>query len=165
MIAGELALASAALFAGAAVYVSFAEHPARQNLAPAAALTEWKPAYKRGAAMQASLALIGFVLGLIARWQTGAGVWLPGAIVLVANWPWTLFVILPVKQGAACDRSGQCRPRDDGATRHMGAVARNAHLTSSRYHLDFSLGRAALSCATQAIRSPGRRERGRHSGS
>ena len=98
MIAGELALASAALFAGAAVYVSFAEHPARQNLAPAAALTEWKPAYKRGAVMQASLALIGFGLGLIAWWQTGAWLWLLGAIVLVANWPWTLFVILPVNK-------------------------------------------------------------------
>ena len=106
MIAGELALASAALFAGAAVYVSFAEHPARQNLAPAAALTEWKPAYKRGAVMQASLALIGFVLGLIAWWQTGAWLWLLGAIVLVANWPWTLFVILPVNKALLATDAG-----------------------------------------------------------
>jgi uncharacterized membrane protein len=110
MTAGELAIASAALFAGAAVYVSFAEHPARQNLAPPAALTEWKPAYKRGAVMQASLALIGFVLGLIAWWQTGAWLWLLGAIVLVANWPWTLFVIKPVNDALLATEPASAGP-------------------------------------------------------
>jgi Domain of unknown function (DUF1772) len=110
MIVGELGLVVAALFAGAAIYVSFVEHPARQNLAPAAALTEWKPAYKRGAAMQASLAVIGFALGLVAWWQTGAWIWLLGAIVLVANWPWTLLVILPVnKQLLATDPGAASR--------------------------------------------------------
>ena len=98
MIAGELALVAAALFAGAAFYVSFVEHPARRNLVPAAALSEWKPAYKRGAMMQASLAVIGFVLGLIAWWQTGGWLWLLGALVFIANWPWTLLVIMPVNK-------------------------------------------------------------------
>jgi hypothetical protein len=64
MLAGELALVVAALFSGAALYVGVAEQPARLNLDDAALLTEWKPAYKRGFAMQAPLALLGFVLGL-----------------------------------------------------------------------------------------------------
>src|SRR5205085_2095074 len=55
----------------------------------------WKPAYKRGFIMQASLAVIGFVLGMLAWWQTGVGLWLVGALVLVANWPYTLLVIRP----------------------------------------------------------------------
>ena len=42
-------------------------------------LVEWKPAYERGATMQASLAIIGFLLGLIAWWQTGNWLWLYGA--------------------------------------------------------------------------------------
>jgi len=71
MLAGQLALIAAALFAGAAIYVNVAEQPARLQLDDRALLTEWKPAYKRGFAMQAPLAIIGFLFGALAAWQTG----------------------------------------------------------------------------------------------
>jgi len=87
MIIGALALSAAALFAGAAVYVSVAEQPARMALDDRALLTEWKPAYRRGTAMQAPVALVGCILGLIAWRQTGAWQWLAGAIVLGTAWP------------------------------------------------------------------------------
>src|SRR5262245_225836 len=93
MLAGQLALIAATLFAGAAFYVSFAEHPARLALDERAALAQWKPAYERGAVMQASLAIAGFVLGVLAWWQSGHWLWLIGAVVLVANWPYTLVCI------------------------------------------------------------------------
>ena len=43
MISGQLALITAALFTGAAIYVSAVEHPARMTLEPGAMLAEWKP--------------------------------------------------------------------------------------------------------------------------
>ncbi len=91
MLAGYLALMIAALFTGAAFYMSFAEQPARLRLDDRALLAQWKPAYKRGFATQAPLAVVGFVLGIVAWWLTDRLTFLVRGVLLLANWPWTIF--------------------------------------------------------------------------
>ena len=86
----------AALFAGAAIYVSIAEHPARLALDDVAALAQWKPSYGRGKLMQASLALVGSLIAFWVWWKGGGIIWLAGGLLLLANWPVTLILIMPV---------------------------------------------------------------------
>ena len=98
MFVGQLALITAALFTGAAFYVGFAEQPARLTLDDRSLLTEWKPAYKRGYSMQAALAIVGFLLGVLSWWLTGRLAFVAGALLMLANWPWTMFVIMPTNR-------------------------------------------------------------------
>ena len=95
MLSGQLALLVAAVFSGAALYINVAEQPARLELDDRSLLTEWKPAYKRGLAMQAPLAGVGFLLGITAWWQAGHIGWAAGALFMIANWPVTFFAIMP----------------------------------------------------------------------
>ena len=122
MLAGQIALIVAAIFTGAAIYINVAEQPARLKLDDRSALAEWKPAYKRGFTMQGPLAVLGFLLGLLAWWQTGDWRWLLGAVVLIANWPYTLIAIMPTNNKLMATQPDQAGPESRKLIEHWAGL-------------------------------------------
>ena len=92
------ALVFATLFAGTALYISLVEHPARFELADGPLLAQWQPSYKRALPIQSGLAIAGGAAGLITGYCSGDWRWFAGSVLLLANWPFTLFVIMPVNK-------------------------------------------------------------------
>jgi uncharacterized membrane protein len=90
-----MATLASALFAGAALYINVAEHPARMGLETRMAVLQWAPSYQRATWLQAPLALLSLACG-ISAWLLGAGLsWLIGALLVGAVVPFTLIVIMP----------------------------------------------------------------------
>ena len=71
-LAALVAALCSALFAGAALYITLVEHPARMECGVELAATVFGPSYRRAAWMQASLALLATIAGLVA-WASGGG--------------------------------------------------------------------------------------------
>jgi hypothetical protein len=90
-----VAVLSAALFAGASLYINVVEHPARMGLETRAAAQQWAPSYKRATWLQAPLAVSSFLCGG-SLWLLGAGGgWLVAAVLVGLVVPFTFGVIMP----------------------------------------------------------------------
>ena len=90
-----IATFAAVLFAGAALYINVAEHPARMGLETKMAALQWAPSYKRATLLQAPLALVSLLAGT-AAWLMGAGVWwFVAALLIGAVVPFTFIVVMP----------------------------------------------------------------------
>ena len=83
------------LFSGAALYVTMVEHPARMGLETQIAVRQWALSYPRATRMQAPLALLSCLAGVVA-WLIGAGIgWLVAAVLIGAVVPFTFVAIIP----------------------------------------------------------------------
>jgi hypothetical protein len=97
-IAEFVAVLACGLFAGAAVYVSLVEHPARMECGGEIATAEFPPSYHRGTIMQVTLAAV-CLLSSIAAWLAGATFWwIVAGVLQVSVIPFTLIVILPTNK-------------------------------------------------------------------
>ncbi len=93
-----VAVLTAGLFAGAAIYITAVEHPARLDCGTALAVREFAPSYRRATVMQASLAVLGLLAAVAAWWRSGHGGLLVGGLLLGAVVPFTLLGILPTNR-------------------------------------------------------------------
>ena len=134
MLLDLVTLLSLGLFAGAALYVTLVEHPARLRCGTALAIAEFGPSYRRGAVMQASLAAVGCLVG-VADWAYGHGVLpLAAGLLMAAVIAFTLVVILPTNKRLLDPTL------DSGSTEAATLLARWGHLHAVRT----LLGAAAL---------------------
>jgi anthrone oxygenase-like protein len=90
-----LAVLCCTLFAGAAIYISLVEHPARMGCDTKTAATVWAPSYKRATVMQAPLAAVSFLAG-VGAWLFGGGIlWLIGVVLIGLVIPFTFIGVMP----------------------------------------------------------------------
>ena len=109
-----IATLATGLFAGAAVYISLVEHPARVSGGLAVALQEFRPSYRRAAVMQAALAVIGSAAAVARSAAGGQAGWLVGGLLLVSVIPFTLVVVMPTNK-RLLDESLDLAPADAAA--------------------------------------------------
>jgi hypothetical protein len=101
-----LALLSSGMFAGASLYLTTVEQPARMSMGASAALEEFRPSYKRAAPQQAALAIVCFVCGVWLAWLTPHStqhctqrwLWLLGGSLVGAVVPFTLIFMMPTNR-------------------------------------------------------------------
>jgi uncharacterized membrane protein len=97
-VAEFIAVLACGLFAGAALYVSLVEHPARMECGVETAITVFGPSYRRATVLQVTLAALGLLSSLVA-WLSGATFWwLVVGLMLSSVIPFTLVVILPTNR-------------------------------------------------------------------
>jgi hypothetical protein len=90
-----LATFTAALFAGAALYINVAEHPARMTLDTRSAAAQWARSYRRATWLQAPLALLSLIAGLASGLLGGGLGWAIAALLIGAVIPFTFLGIMP----------------------------------------------------------------------
>lgn len=138
-----LATLGCGIFAGAAIYVSLVEHPARLSCGAKLAITQWRPSYKRGTAMQASLAVCGSLLALVAWWLSRDLLWLIGAVVFFAAVPFTLVAIFPTNKQLEDESLDLSSPRAEALLRRWGWLHAVRSALSFAAFLIFLYGLAA----------------------
>ncbi|MGI9309851.1 MAG: DUF1772 domain-containing protein [Gammaproteobacteria bacterium] len=93
--AAIIATLAAGLWAGAAIYIAFCEHPSALKVGVQYATAYFKPMSKRTAPLMMVLAAIGGIAGCMNWYYTGESAWMVGGALLLAMFPLTGMLIVP----------------------------------------------------------------------
>jgi Domain of unknown function (DUF1772) len=80
------------------------------DLDDASALAQWGPSYDRAFNYQGGLAVVAAGAGFMQAWVSGDWRWAVGGALMLANWPYTLIVILPLNHQLKAIRSDAAGP-------------------------------------------------------
>ncbi|HWX50131.1 MAG TPA: DUF1772 domain-containing protein [Roseomonas sp.] len=144
MVPGLVALVLATLFAGAALYISLVEHPARMGLEDAPLLAQWQPSYKRALPIQAGLAMLGGAAGLLSWYQLREWQWMAGSLLLLANWPFTMLIIMPTNKRLMAMTPQEAGAGSRGLLRRWGSLHGVRSVLGSAASLLFAWGFLAI---------------------
>ena len=131
LIVEMMAVLSCTIFAGAAIYINVAEHPARLECGGELAATVFGPSYRRAAAMQASLALIATITGVLLFISSGSSLWLLGACIIFFVVPFTFVAIMPTNKLLLDSSSERSTSETDSLLRKWGKLHGVRSLASS----------------------------------
>jgi hypothetical protein len=93
-----IAIVCSGVFAGAALYISVVEHPARLKAGVSIALLEFRPSYARASVLQVAM-VVSTSICSIALWLLSHDwTWLIGGGFIAVSIPFTLLVIKPVNR-------------------------------------------------------------------
>jgi uncharacterized membrane protein len=109
-----VAILTATLFSGAAIYVNLVEHPARMECGTELAASVFGPSYRRAAVMQAMLALAATIAGIGAWFMDARLPWLIGSLLIFIVVPFTRIAIRPINKqllDPALDRTSESARR------------------------------------------------------
>jgi len=90
-----IATTAAGLWAGAALYIGFAEHPSAVKVSVGFATDYFRIMSKRTAPLMMVLAAVAAVAGVAAWFDDGGMLWLIGAILMAGMFPFTAIFIVP----------------------------------------------------------------------
>ena len=93
-----IAIMCSALFAGAALYISLVEHPARMSAGVPVALQEFRPSYRRAAVFQISMAVVACVSSFAVSIFTSLWIWFLGGGLTGLMLPFTVIFIMPTNR-------------------------------------------------------------------
>ena len=103
-------------------------------------LAQWQPSYKRALPIQAGLAMLGGAAEFLAWYGSREWHWMVGSLLLLANWPFTMLVIMPTNKRLMARTPQEAGTVSRGLLRRLGTLHGVRSMLGSAAFLLFAWG-------------------------